>query len=162
MLKVSASTSTKIGVAPTSTATSAVAQKVNEGQITASPGPMPWARNASTKRIGAAGAAHGVARAAEGGELGLDRAHFGTEDELTMRQHARDRRIDRAAQPPPLGTDINERNGWQSGTQIHALAGDHARSGAQHRRHRGLVSETAGGDLQAGHRLLAGHRRYRA
>ena len=48
MLKVSASTSTKTGVAPTSTATSAVAQKVKDGQITASPGPMPRARNGST------------------------------------------------------------------------------------------------------------------
>ena len=48
MLKVSASTSTKTGVAPTSATTSAVAQKVNDGQMTASPGPTPLARSAST------------------------------------------------------------------------------------------------------------------
>ena len=47
MLNVSASTSTKTGVAPTSAATSAVAQKVKEGQNTASPGPMPLAISAS-------------------------------------------------------------------------------------------------------------------
>ena len=48
ILNVAASTSTKTGVAPTSAATSAVAQNVNDGQITASPGPIPIARNAST------------------------------------------------------------------------------------------------------------------
>src|SRR5438874_2350384 len=45
ILNVSSLTSTKIGVAPTSTTTSAVAQKVNEGQITASPGPTSFARS---------------------------------------------------------------------------------------------------------------------
>jgi hypothetical protein len=46
MLNVVASTSTNTGVAPTRTATSAVAQKVNDGQSTASPGPTPIARSA--------------------------------------------------------------------------------------------------------------------
>src|SRR6185312_10714615 len=48
MLNVAASTSTKTGVAPTRAATSAVAQNVNDGQSTASPGPTPIARNART------------------------------------------------------------------------------------------------------------------
>ncbi len=66
------------------------------------------------QRIGAAGATDGMARAAECGELGLERAHFGTEHELTMREHARDRRIDRGAQPAPLGRDVDEGNGRQT------------------------------------------------
>src|SRR5215475_7385393 len=49
MLNVAASTSTKTGVAPTKTATSAVAQKVNDGHNTASPGPISIARSASTR-----------------------------------------------------------------------------------------------------------------
>ena len=47
ILNVSASTSTNTGVAPSSAATSAVAQNVNDGQITASPGPIPFARSTS-------------------------------------------------------------------------------------------------------------------
>src|SRR5471032_3710972 len=49
ILNVASSTSTNIGVAPTKATTSAVAQNVNDGQITASPGPMPLARKANTK-----------------------------------------------------------------------------------------------------------------
>src|SRR4051794_13129819 len=45
ILKVASSTSTKTGVAPASAAASPVAQKVNEGQSTASPGPTPAAIN---------------------------------------------------------------------------------------------------------------------
>src|SRR4030095_5200706 len=48
ILNVAASTSTKTGVAPTNAATSAVAQNVNDGQSTASPGPTPNARSTST------------------------------------------------------------------------------------------------------------------
>ncbi len=44
----SGSTSARTGVAPASATTSAVAQKVKVGQMTASPGPMPQAIN--TKR----------------------------------------------------------------------------------------------------------------
>jgi hypothetical protein len=47
-LNVSAVTSAMTGVAPQSATTSAVAQKVKAGQITASPGPMPHAM--STRR----------------------------------------------------------------------------------------------------------------
>ena len=39
-----------------------------------------------------------MARAAEFRELGLERAHLGTEDELAMCEHARDRAVDRTAQ----------------------------------------------------------------
>src|SRR5580698_8178827 len=45
MLKVASSTSTKTGVAPVSATASPVAQKVKEGQITASPRPMFFAIN---------------------------------------------------------------------------------------------------------------------
>ena len=43
MLKVASSTSTNTGVAPVSATASPVAQNVNDGQSTASPGPMPFA-----------------------------------------------------------------------------------------------------------------------
>src|SRR5450432_462322 len=43
ILNVASSTSTNTGVAPASATTSPVAQNVNDGQITASPGPMPLA-----------------------------------------------------------------------------------------------------------------------
>ena len=45
---MSASTSANTGVAPISTATSAVAQNVKDGHSTASPGPMPFARSTSS------------------------------------------------------------------------------------------------------------------
>src|SRR5262245_28123345 len=48
ILNVVSSTSTNTGVAPTSAATSAGAQNVNDGQSTASPGPIPKARKTST------------------------------------------------------------------------------------------------------------------
>src|SRR5215831_823273 len=48
MLNVASSTSANTGVAPSSATTSAVAQNVKEGQITASPGPMPFAISTST------------------------------------------------------------------------------------------------------------------
>src|SRR3979411_1562316 len=43
ILKVASSTSTNTGVAPVSATASPVAQKVNDGQSTASPGPTPLA-----------------------------------------------------------------------------------------------------------------------
>ena len=46
-LNVSASTSASTGVAPHRAGTSAVAQKVKAGQMTASPGPMPQAISTS-------------------------------------------------------------------------------------------------------------------
>ena len=49
-------------------------------------------------------------RAAESGELGLERTDFGTLDELAMRQNTRHRVIDRAAKPAALGRDIDERD----------------------------------------------------
>src|SRR6516225_1942637 len=43
ILKVASSTSTNTGVAPVSATASPVAQNVNDGQNTASPGPTPFA-----------------------------------------------------------------------------------------------------------------------
>ena len=57
--------------------------------------------------------------AAECGKLRLERAHLRAQDELAMIQHARDRRIDRAAQPATLRGDIDERNHGQIGALIH-------------------------------------------
>jgi hypothetical protein len=51
-----------------------------------------------------------MARAAESGELALERSHLGTEDELTMRQYARDGILDSAAEPAALRGNIDERD----------------------------------------------------
>ena len=40
----------------------------------------------------------------------LERAHFRAEDELAMRQHARDRVIDGAAEAAALRGDVDERD----------------------------------------------------
>ena len=77
---------------------------------------MPFAISGISKRIGAAGAGDGVARAAERREVGFDRVHLGPEDELAMAEHARDRIVDRAAEPAALGGNVNERD-W---TVVHA------------------------------------------
>jgi hypothetical protein len=51
-----------------------------------------------------------VARAAEGGEFALERPHLGAEDELAMRQDARDCVIDGAAEPATLRGNVDERD----------------------------------------------------
>ena len=68
------------------------------------------------QRIGAAGAGDRVTGAAERREIGFDRVHLGAQDELAMAEHARDRIVDRAAKPPALGGNVNERD-W---TGVHA------------------------------------------
>ena len=62
------------------------------------------------QRVGAAGAADGVPRAAEAGEFAFKRRDFGPLDELAMRQDARHRVVDGAAEPAPLRRDVNERD----------------------------------------------------
>ena len=49
-----------------------------------------------------------MARAAERGKLGLERAHLRPVDELAMRQNARDRVVDRAAKPAALRGHVDE------------------------------------------------------
>ena len=66
--------------------------------------------------VGAAGAGDGVAGAAERRQVGFDRVYLGTEDELAMGEHARDRVVDLAAKAPALGGNVNERD-W---TVVHA------------------------------------------
>jgi hypothetical protein len=51
-----------------------------------------------------------VARAAERRKLGLERTHLGAEDELAMRQHARDCVIDGAAETAALRGNVDERD----------------------------------------------------
>ena len=121
-LKVFGWTSTNTGVAPSRATTSAVAAKVKSGQNTASPGPIAHAISTSTQRIGAAGTADGVARAAEGGELRLEFADFRSVDELAMGEHARDRLVDGAAEPAPLRGDVDERDrrGMEAMRPVHA------------------------------------------
>ena len=51
-----------------------------------------------------------MARAAERRELAFQRAHFRSEDELAMRQHARHRIIDGAAEAAALRGNVDERD----------------------------------------------------
>ena len=62
-----------------------------------------------------------MARAAEGGQFGLQRAHLRALDELAMREHARNRLVDGAAEAAALGGDIDERDRSlvQAGVLIH-------------------------------------------
>ncbi len=62
-----------------------------------------------------------MARAAERGKLGLERSHLRPVDELAMRQHPRDRFVDRAAEPAALGGHIDKRDRplVQAGMLIH-------------------------------------------
>ena len=60
------------------------------------------------ERIGTARATDGVPRAAECGKFGLERPHFRAQDELAMRQHARHRLVDGAAETAALRRDIDE------------------------------------------------------
>ena len=119
ILNVVASTSTNTGVAPTKATTSAVAQKVNDGHITASPGPIPIARKREHKGIGPAGAGHDVLGAAERRKLRLKSFHLRSENELAMIQDAGDCRVDSGPKPATLCGDVNERDGRQFGVQIH-------------------------------------------
>src|SRR5262252_4405558 len=90
ILKVFASTSTNTGVAPTRAATSAVAQNVNDGHSTASPGPTP------------------MARTAECCEIAFERPNLRSQDKLAMVQNSDNRVIDGRAQAPALSCNINE------------------------------------------------------
>ena len=76
------------------------------------------------QRIGAAGAGHDMLGAAEGRERGLELRHFRAVDELAMREHARDRLIDRFAEPAALRGDVDEGNGFGTQMLVHgALQG---------------------------------------
>ena len=43
-------------------------------------------------------------------EIGFERAHLGTLDELAMREHAADSVVNRAAKTSPLGGNVDKRN----------------------------------------------------
>jgi hypothetical protein len=62
------------------------------------------------QRVGAAGAAHDMLGAAEGGKLRLELRHFRAVDELAVREHAGNRFIDCLAEPLALRADIDEGN----------------------------------------------------
>ena len=63
------------------------------------------------QRVGAAGAGYRMAGPAKRRQCGFEFPHLGSEHELTMIEHARDRRIDAAAQAAPLRRHVDERNG---------------------------------------------------
>ncbi len=109
-MKVASSTSANTGVAPSSTTISAVAQKVKDGQITASPGPMLFA--ISTRASASVPLAQvTTCRAPQNSASAcFERAHLGTENELAVVEHARDGGVDLAAEPSALGRDIDERD----------------------------------------------------
>ncbi|MGH6981505.1 MAG: hypothetical protein ACREFC_09895, partial [Stellaceae bacterium] len=62
-----------------------------------------------------------VSRAAKCRELRLQRSHFRSIDELTMRQHAAHRLIDCAAKAAALGGNVDKRNGplVEAGMRVH-------------------------------------------
>ena len=62
------------------------------------------------ERVGAAGAADRMAAPQNAARSALEGAHFRAVDELAMRQHARYRVIDRAAETAALRRDVDERN----------------------------------------------------
>ena len=111
MLKVSASTSANTGVAPSSATTSAVAQNVNDGTDHRIAGADALGHQYHQQRVGAAGAGYRMAGPAKRRQCGFEFPHLGSEHELTMIEHARDRRIDAAAQAAPLRRHVDERNG---------------------------------------------------
>ena len=90
--------------------TSAVAQKVKDGQNTASPGPMPLRHQRQHQRVGAAGAGrpHGARRRTPRAPP-RTRAPPGR-DELAVVEHARDRGVDARAEPAALRGHVDERN----------------------------------------------------
>jgi hypothetical protein len=65
-----------------------------------------------------------MARAAEGGKLGLEYMNFRALNELAMRQNARHRVIDRPAQPAALRSNIDKRDRpfFNPGVLIHFSA----------------------------------------
>jgi hypothetical protein len=77
-LKVSGSTSTNTGVAPTHGTTSGVAAKVKDGQNTASPGAHAPGHQRQGDGVGAVGAGQGQLGLAERRQLGLELAHLRT------------------------------------------------------------------------------------
>ena len=76
------------------------------------------------QRVGSARDCDRVARAAERGELGLERGNFRAHHEPAMREHPRDRVIDAAAEPAALGGDVDEGNRrvLDSRVLVHAAA----------------------------------------
>src|SRR5260370_28841094 len=73
------------------------------------------------QRISAARACHRMAGTAEGRERRFELSHLGTENELTMVEHAGDPAIDAVTKPAALGGDVDERNrcGVEPGVLIH-------------------------------------------
>ena len=95
-----------------SAATSAVAQKVNDGQNTASPGPMPLRAQRQHQRVGAAGAGDRMAAPQKAASSLSNARTSGPENELAMVENARDRGVDRGAKTAALRGDVDERN-WR-------------------------------------------------
>ena len=75
------------------------------------------------ERIGAAGAADGVARAAECGEIPLEGLHLGAHDELAMCEHPRNGVINGATEAAALGGHVDEgnRGGIKAGVLVHQI-----------------------------------------
>jgi hypothetical protein len=62
-----------------------------------------------------------MAGAAECSKLRLESFHFRAQNKLAVIQDPRDRCVDCGPKPTALSGNINERNGWGVGTQIHLL-----------------------------------------
>ena len=108
-----------------------------------------------------------MTRAAERRELGFERAHLRTKNELAVVEDLGDRGVDGRTQPAALRGHVNK---WDRriGAQIHRMPVEEAGSStdddagtlALRRRHHGRARrQTARRDFKAGHRLLARHGR---
>ena len=83
--------------------------------------PDPLGHQHQHQRVGAARATHRMARAAERGQRGFESAHLGSENELAMAEHARDRLVDGSPEATALRGNVDERNrrGIEAGALIH-------------------------------------------
>ena len=173
MLKVASSTSTNTGTAPASATASPVAQKVKDGQNTASPRPMPLAIStiiSASVPLAQLTTCFAPQKAASSASSLRD---LRTVDELAMGEHAGSRLVDGFAEPAALRGEVDEGDlirranagSWSLAgieKKTSARLADHpSRPLARGRGRCGLcrVFQAAGRNFKAGDALVAGHRR---
>ena len=109
-LSVSGSISAKTGVAPRRATASAVAKKVNAGQMTSSPAPMPIASITSTSASVPLATPIVSGTFQVGGGLLLEGTAVGPEHEPPVVQHVCEGLLELGNQRCVLRPDVNERN----------------------------------------------------
>src|SRR5499427_1370805 len=169
MLNVASSTSANTGVAPSSAATSAVAQNVKDGQITASPGPIPRAISTSTSasvplaQLTAWRAPQNVASSASSARTSGPRMNWqcSVTRAIASSIAAPSRRRCASTSMNGIGlASLWAGSVMESGPR-YGSAGHAARALARGRHIGGTAVEAADRDLEARHPLLTGHLRPR-